>query len=140
MKQVCSKMKKIVILLTLFFGTKFCNAQTSLLSQLQKFPLVSYLNKPIDSLLVHLPAGFDTAFFISGSGNINIGATLQVNYMPNFKFWIDISITDPQFITIKRNLNTPSEIAWPLHLLRKEKIGSITIFRGAYQVLNEASL
>jgi hypothetical protein len=140
MRQVCSIMKKITLITVLFISTKFCYSQ-SLLSKLQNFPLANYLNKPIDSLLANLPAGYDTTFYIGSSSSVYIGATLQVNYMPNFKFWVYIKITDPQFITVhKNNLTTSDEVAWPLHLLRKEKIGSITIFRGAYQVLNEASL
>ena len=135
-------MKKVtIILIVLMSSIQFeAKSQTSLLSQLQNFPLANYLNKPIDTLLANLPAGYDTAFFITSGGHIQFGASLQVNYMPNFKFWVYIEITNPQYITVKRTSAIPAEVAWPLHLLRKEKVGRVTIFRLDYQVINEASI
>jgi hypothetical protein len=133
-------MKKLIIILAILIYSFKSEAQPSLLSQLQNFPLANYLNKPIDTLLANLPSGYDTAFFITSSGHIQRGASLQVNYMPNFNFWICIDITSPQFITEKRETAIPPEIAWPIQLLRKEKIRSITIFRLDYRVINEASL
>lgn len=136
-------MKKTTIIIMLLAVSLFCKAQitNTLYTQLQNFPIENYLNKPIDTLLAHLPAGYDTAFYIGSAGSLNVGATLQVNYMPNYQFWIDIGITDAQFITVRKNfmLGTP-DILWPLNLLRKEKIGSITIFYGAYQILKEADI
>jgi hypothetical protein len=135
-------MKKISIILTLLFcSIQFvAKSQTSLRVQLQNFPLTNYLNKPIDSLLANLPAGYDTAFFITCAGHIQKGASLQVNYMPDFKFWVYIEITNPQYITVKRTTAIPAEVAWPLHLLRKEKIGRVTIFTEDYRVVNEACI
>lgn len=126
----------------LLTASVICKSQTTstLYTQLQNFPIENYLNKPIDTLLAHLPAGYDTAFYIGSAGSLIRGATLQVNYMPNYQFWIDISIIDAQYITVKRNLYIPADIAWPLSLLRKEKVGSITIFTGAYQILKEARI
>lgn len=114
-----------------------CN---SLDSQLRNFPIARYLRKPIDSLIAHLPGGYDTSFVVSSSGNINRGASLQINYPPNNLFWVDIFITDAHYITINKQINIRPEIAWPLHLLRKEKVGRITIYTGAYEIINEADI
>ena len=109
-------------------------------SLLRNFPIVNYLKKPIDTLIAHLPPGFDTSFIISSNGNINRGASLQINYPPNNAYWIDIFITDAKYITINKEFKTPPEVAWPLKLLRKEKIGSITIYTGAYEIIKEADI
>lgn len=55
-------------------------------------------------------------------------------------FWINIFITDAQYITVNKSMTTPAEVAWPFSLLRKEKVGCVTIFTGAYKVINEASI
>jgi hypothetical protein len=136
-------MKKVLFVFTLITSSLIyrAQAQSTLYTQLQNFPLQNYLNKPIDTLLANLPAGYDTAFVIGSAGSLNVGATLQVNYMPNYQFWIDIGITDAQHITVRKNfmLGSPA-VLWPLSLLRKEKVGSITIFTGAYQILKEATI
>ena len=106
-------------------------------TQLRNFPISSYLNKPIDTLIAHLPVGYDTAFIIGSSGNINRGASLQINYPPNNQFWVIVNITDVQFISINKNTNTAPDEAWPLNLLRKEKVGSVRIYTGSYQIINE---
>lgn len=135
-------MKKIITIISLLFfvsGFNKANAQT-LDSLLRHFPLSDYLNKPIDTLIAHLPPGYDTAFIISDNGNVNRGASLQISYPPNYLYWIDVGITAAQFITIKKEFSTSPDIAWPLSLLRKEKIGCITIYTGAYQIINEADI
>lgn len=114
--------------------------QSILDSQLRNFPIVNYLNRPIDTLIAHLPPGYDTAFYIGGTGNINRGASLQINYPPNNEYWIHINITDIQYITVNKDINTLPAIAWPFSLLRKEKIGSIIIGRGGYEIINEADI
>ncbi len=112
------------------------NGQT-LETQLRNFPIATYLNQPIDTLIAHLPAGYDTAIKISSAGNLNSGASLQINY-PNYQFWVDIDITDPQFITVKQNFASgPPHVLWPFSLLRKEKVGRVRIFTGAYVIINE---
>ncbi len=134
-------MKGIICLLILFFALKFDTIKRQTLdSLLRHFPISSYLNKPIDTLIANLPVGYDTAFEISGNGNINRGASLQINYPPDHSFWIHIFITDAQYITINKDSETQSEIAWPLNLLRKEKIGSITIYTGGYEIINEGNI
>jgi len=130
--------KRLSILIVLFaLISNESIAQSSLETQLRNFPIADYLNKPIDTLIAHLPPGYDTAFIISGTGNINRGASLQINYPPNNQFWVDIHITDAQYITINKQFETPPATAWPLALLRKEKVGSVRIYTGAYEIVNE---
>ena len=45
-----------------------------------------------------------------------------------------------QYITIKKVLLTPPATAWPLALLQKEKVGSVRIYTGAYEIMNEADI
>ncbi len=133
-------MKSLILCIGVMVFINQSDAQTTLENQLRNFPIESYLNKPIDSLIVNLPSGYDTSFVIGSNGNINRGASLQINYPPNNQFWIDIFITDAQFITIQKDLNVQPEVAWPLHLLRKEKIGSITLFSNAYQIIKHVDI
>ena len=134
-------MKGLILLLILVFAFKLENAKgQNLDSLLRNFPISSYLNKPIDTLIANLPSGYDTNFEIGSNGNINRGASMQINYPPENLFWVHIFITDAQYITINKDINTRPEIAWPLKLLRKEKIGSITIYTGAYEIINEGDI
>ncbi|MBK8710447.1 MAG: hypothetical protein IPL97_00970, partial [Niastella sp.] len=66
-------MKKLLSILIVLFALAFneASAQSSLDSQLRNFPIADYLNNPIDTLIAHLPAGYDTSFDIGSSGNIN---------------------------------------------------------------------
>lgn len=127
----------VIFLSILCFKVK---AQQSLDSQLRNFPFENFLNKPIDSLIANIPLGYDTAFAIGGTGNTNRGASLQINYSPNNEYWIYINITDSRFITINKNLDTKPEVAWPLSLLRKEKIGSIVVGRGGYEIIKDIDI
>lgn len=134
-------MKKIILIffVLLFIKLNSASAQT-LDSLLRHFPIANYLQKPIDTLIAHLPPGYDTAFVIGSNGNINRGASLQINYSPNNAYWIQIFITNAQYITINKPITTRPEVAWPLNLLRKEKIGSITIYTGAYEIISEGDI
>ena len=128
----------LLLICVLIFTYSPAGAQDSLETQLRNFPVAQYLNRPIDTLIAHLPLGFDTVFVVGSNGNINRGASLQINYPPNNQFWIDVFITDAQYITINKQLTTSPELAWPINLLRKEKIGCIRIYTGAYEIINEA--
>jgi hypothetical protein len=133
-------MKKTFILFAIFFSMSFlsANAQSDLGTQLRNLHLGNYLRKPIDSLIPHLPAGYDTAFGVGSSGNVNHGACLLI-YYPNNEYWISIDIYDPQYITVQRpNRFTHDEEIWPVALLRKEKIRGVEILNRDYQVINEA--
>lgn len=133
-------MRIIILIFLSFISTLNCFAQNQLESDLQNLPLANYLNKPIDSLIAHLPTGYDTLFVVGSAGNINKGASIQINYA-NYQFWLDIFITSPQFITVQRDARYSSvDTAWPLQLLRKEKVGRVTIFKGDYLVINDASV
>lgn len=132
--------KSILTFFVLFFIRSNSASAQTLDSILRHFPISNYLNKPIDTLIAHLPPGYDTTFVIGSNGNINRGASLQINYPPNNAYWVHIFITDAQFITLNKPITTRPEVAWPLNLLRKEKIGSITIYTGAYQIINEGDI
>ncbi len=135
-------MKKIifVFLILLSFTCLNVQAQTTLETQLRNFPIAKYLNKPIDTLIANLPTGYDTAFVISDNGNLYRGATLWINY-PNNQFSVDVSITKAQYITVHRkSLKIPPKVAWPLYLLRKERIGSVTIYKFPLIIINEADI
>ena len=133
-------MRKIAFLLFFIFIAKSSTIAQNLDSLLRNFPISNYLNKPIDSLIAHLPGGFDTTFIVGSNGNINRGASLQINYPPNNAYWIHVFITDAHYITIQKNLTTDPKTAWPVNLLRKEKIGSITIYTSGYKIINEADI
>jgi len=137
--------KKIFIFCISFFINFYVSSAQKLDSLmldslLRNFPLINFINKPIDTLLAHLPTGFDTTFIIGSNGNTNRGASLQINYPPNNAYWIDIFITNAQYITVNKQLSTPPEVAWPLNLLRKEKIGLIRVYTGAYEIINEKDI
>jgi hypothetical protein len=135
-------MKKTIYLfgILLIFVSVRLVAQTTLETQLRNFPITKYLNKPIDTLIANLPAGYDTAFEIGSTSSINKGASLQINY-PNCQYWVYINITDAKYITVNKNTRNISYAqAWPLSLLRKEKVGSVTIYTGAYEIINEADI
>lgn len=105
---------KFYLLIALIILGHNLKAQTQLEIQLRNLPLDSYLNKPIDTLLANIPSGDDTTFIMGPAGNINRGASFQINYPPNNQFWIYVNITDARYITLNRDArNTASEIAWP---------------------------
>ncbi len=134
-------MKKTIFIVILLIITKcnISNAQTALETQLRNFPISNYLNKPIDTLIGHLPPGYDTTFIIGCGSSINRGASLQINYPnnPDHPLAVHVYITDAQYITVNKNMDTPPEVAWPLALLRKEKVACVTIYTVNYEVLNE---
>ena len=131
---------KFYFFMVCFLACFYTHAQATLETQLRNFPITKYLNKPIDTLIANLPAGYDTSFIVGSNGNINRAASLQINYNPDCKFWIDIFITTPQFVNPFKKTRTSPEIAWPIALLRKEKVGSVTIYTGAYEIINEADI
>jgi len=137
-------MKKTIFILVILLVTKHSvsNAQTAIETQLRNFPISNYLNKPIDTLIAHLPLGYDTAFTIGSSSSINRGASLQINYPnePDYPLSINVYITDAQYITVNKAMETPPEVAWPLALLRKEKVACVTIYTVNYEVLNEGDI
>jgi hypothetical protein len=134
-------MKSIIltVYLLLSFNIADVNAQ-SIDSLLRNFPISNFLNRPIDTLIANLPSGYDTLFIIGSNGDINRGASLQINYPPNNAYWIDIFITDAQYITINKTIDTHPNDAWPISLLRREKIGVITIYTGGYEIINHGDI
>ncbi|MBX2889019.1 MAG: hypothetical protein KF829_10275 [Ferruginibacter sp.] len=131
-------MKRILFLITLFATLQNAKAQT-LEQQLQNFPLTDYFNRPIDTLIAHLPAGYDSAFIILPGKYVYLGARLQINY--GTAYWVDIGIINPQYITLFRDsLSIPCDVAWPLSLLRKEKVGRISIYKDDWTIIKEGNI
>jgi hypothetical protein len=139
-------MKKIALIILTFQIVNIASAQlqSSTETRLRNFPIANYLGKPIDTLLAHLPYGYDTVFTIGPSSNINKGASLQIDYSnyPGYPFSMHIHIYDAQFITVNRDfrLIPLAKDAWPLALLRKEKIACIEIYTVNYETLNEGCI
>ncbi len=138
--QLFNKYHRVQLTILLIISFPAVKAQLTLEEQLRNFPITDYLNKPIDTLIAHLPPGYDTAFYIGGTGNINRGASLEISYPPDNAYWVHVNITDAQYIAVNKNTFTRPEIAWPLSLLRKEKVGSIIIGRGGYEIINEGDI
>ena len=115
-------------------------AQSDLGTQLKNLSLTTYLNQPIDTLIAHLPTVYNSSFSILPTEPITNGASLEIDYPGVDDYWVEIDITDPQYITVKRNLSVHAEVAWPFSLLRKEKVGRIQIHRGGYEIINQAEV
>jgi hypothetical protein len=133
-------MKKTFLIIIIFTATLFRTATAQTLStQLHNFPVADYLNKPIDTLIAHLPAGYDTAFIILSGKTLNHGASLEINYPPNDQFWLEIDIADAQYITVQKDFTQGRpEVLWPFSLLRKEKIGRIRIHTGQGVIIKDS--
>jgi hypothetical protein len=118
---------KILIVAGLSFGIMNNTiAQTSIQSQLTNLNLAALLNKPIDSLIAVIPAGY-TEIMVTSGCNAFLAGGIVITYPNNF--CIDISAKDFQFVT-RHNVNhLQPAIAWPVNLMRKEKIGSVTIYK-----------
>jgi hypothetical protein len=125
-------MKKINITLIVLIFNLASYGQSNLENQIQNFNYSYFLNKPIDSLLANLPLGYDTAFAIGGSQTVDRGASLEIYYPTINGFTLTITITAPEHIDPSKSQSVPANIAWPLNLLRKEKIGSILLMKSGY--------
>jgi hypothetical protein len=133
------KMKKYILkyslLLAILFATSnIGKAQQPLECQLSNLNLASFINKPIDSLLAKIPAGY-TQLIVRGGGNMFLAGGIAVAYPSEYD--IDIRAYDFQYVT-QRNVNrVPSAQAWPIHLMRKEKIARIIIYKN-WTVINSS--
>ncbi|MBX2889022.1 MAG: hypothetical protein KF829_10290 [Ferruginibacter sp.] len=135
-------MKKIFFLTALFYSFSICTkAQSNLESLLTNINLNQYLDKPIDTLLAHIP--YTDSISVHGSEPVTRGAMLVVVYDSIPYMWLDIKIYEPQFINPNSFNWYQPEIAWPLSLLRKEKIWQITVYKAdlnKVSVINFAEL
>jgi hypothetical protein len=134
-------MKKIFFLITILtvIGFSSAMAQTAFETQLTNFTIGAYLNKPIDTLIAHLPSDNGKVLTILSASNIAKGASLQIDYSDS-QYWVEIDIVNPQYITVDRDIHVKAEVAWPFSLLRKEKVGSVSIHSGTGQIINHADI
>lgn len=127
-------MKKIIpILIQVIIGTGL-SAQTTLESKLTNLNLASFINKPIDSLLAKIPVGYSQMIVTSGC-NVFLAGGIAIGYPSEYD--IDIRAYDFQHVTRRNISRVPSAQAWPIHLMRKEKIASIVIYKN-WTVINSA--
>lgn len=120
-------MKKIFILFLIFVSVLCFNAKSQTLKDsLLNIDLYYYLNKPIDSLLAVLPQSYDSIYTRAG-GSTFVGATIILRYS-NPDTWVYIYPGTHDFFTPLNSPYRPPHIAWPLHLVRKEKAWRIIIW------------
>lgn len=142
-------MKKIIILFSICFAfAVLCALSNKLIAQctlhdsLATINLSAFLNKPIDSLLLKLPQSYDT-LQVGPAATVSQGAHLIIGYggnYPHSDFIITICPNTRNYITVLNSQNLPFEQAWPLVLLRKERIGSIEIMGPNGDIINSAGL
>jgi len=97
-----------------------------LIAQLTSLNLASYQNKPVDSLLAHLPAGY-TTMKIGGWRSQRLAEVLYVIY-PG-KVSVGIHVRNFQFMNPKlANTSNPTQ-NWDINLFRKESITFTIIFK-----------
>lgn len=122
-KYIIKKLTIGILLIGIMNTTK---AQSSIQTQLTSLNLTSLLNKPIDSLIAIIPAGY-TEITVTSGCNVFLAGGVIISYPNNFS--IDISAKDFQFVT-RSNINRlQPALAWPVNLMRKEKIGSVKIYK-----------
>lgn len=126
--------KYVIALLLLFVVSFEVSAQTTLESQLTNLNLASFINKPIDSLLAKIPVGYSQMIVTSGC-NVFLAGGIAIGYPSEYD--IDIRAYDFQHVTRRNISRVPSAQAWPIHLMRKEKIASIVIYKN-WTVINSA--
>ena len=114
-------MKKYIVLLCSILCLN-TNAQT-LKDSLLNINLDYYLNKPIDSLLAVLPPSYDSIYTGAGS-SFFVGATVIVSYED---FTVKIFPSTHSYFNPLNHPYQPANIAWPLHLVRKELMFSVVI-------------
>jgi hypothetical protein len=126
-------MKKIIIISILTTMISLTSiAQSSIQSQLSNLDLSLSYNKPIDSLIARIPAGY-SQLIVRGGSNMFLAGGLIVSYPDDIN--IDITAHNFQFVTLKNINFLPSALAWPVNLMRKEKIKSIIIYKN-WNIIN----
>ncbi|MBL7729804.1 MAG: hypothetical protein JNM88_01390 [Chitinophagaceae bacterium] len=105
-----------------------CPADSLLIAQLTSLNLAYYQNKPVDSLLVHLPAGYAT-MKIGGWRSQRVAEVLYIIY-PG-KVSVGIHVRNFQFMNPRlTNTSNPTQ-NWDINLFKKEAITYTIIFNGS---------
>lgn len=138
-------MKKNIIIILVFIASAFLpkhlNAQTSLNDTLVGLDLMYYLDKPIDSILAKLPHSYDTLKILPAL-TVTQGAKIVLIYNPiinQHSYIVSIYPNTRNFITVLNSQSLPFSQAWPLNLLKQEKIGYIEIMGPNGTIINDTS-
>jgi len=119
-------MKKIFWILLVFFisieGIKAQTVRDSILA----VNFTYYLDKPIDSLINKLPTTYDSIYTRAGSSTFK-GAKIVLKYS-NSNTWVYIYPGTHDYFTPLNSPYNPPHIAWPLHLVRKEKTWMVVVW------------
>jgi hypothetical protein len=112
----------ITALITILFGNNKAYTQTtdSTLNQLLNIDSASFVNKPLDSIIAVLPAGYIEMRVV---GFRNTARNLRIMYAN--RVWIDLHVR--QF-----NYMNPVDIyrIWNISLMRKESLNKVAIYKG----------
>jgi hypothetical protein len=112
----------ITALITILFGNNKAYTQTtdSTLNQLLNIDSASFVNKPLDSIIAVLPAGYIEMRVV---GIRNTARNLRIMYAN--RVWIDLHVR--QF-----NYMNPVDIyrIWNISLMRKESLNKVAIYKG----------
>ena len=117
--------KNLLIVALSFVFLNNSKAQT-IQSQLTSLDLPALINKPIDSLIAVIPTGY-TEIIVTSGCNVFLAGGVVISYPNNF--CIDIAAKDFQFVTQHNVNHLQPSVAWPVALMRQEKIGSIRIYK-----------
>lgn len=100
-----------------------------LIAQLASLNLASYQNKPVDTLLVHLPAGY-TTMKIGGWRSQRLAEVLYIIY-PG-KISVGIHVRNFQFMNPHLvNTSNPTQ-NWDINLFKKESIAFAIIYNDSF--------
>jgi hypothetical protein len=112
----------ITALITILFGNNKAYTQTtdSTLNQLLNIDSASFVNKPLDSIIAVLPAGYIEMRVV---GFRNTARNLRIMYAN--RVWIDLHVR--QF-----NYMNPVDIyrIWNISLMRKKSLNKVAIYKG----------
>lgn len=115
-------MKKMILFSTIFFVllfSKSSKAQNSVVDSLMAINEISYIGKPLDSLIAKLPAGY-IKIFVRGLF-LQKARCITVQY-PGW-IWIDLHVREFTHMN-----PVDSNGVWDINLMRKEKLYGIAIY------------
>jgi hypothetical protein len=107
---------------------KIAPSDTTVLPQILSLPLSTYIGKPVDSLIAHLPAGYINTK-ITGWRSIRLAEILHIVYPNNVV--VEIHVKNFQYMNPHWvNTGNPTQ-NWSVALFRKETISFAIIFNGS---------
>ncbi|MFD2918180.1 hypothetical protein ACFS6H_00585 [Terrimonas rubra] len=115
-------MKKMILFSTIFWGLSFSKsskAQSPVVDSLMAINEISYIGKPLDSLITKLPTGY-IKIFVRGLF-LQKARCITVQY-PGW-IWIDLHVREFTHMNPIDNNGV-----WDINLMRKEKLYGIAIY------------